>query len=94
MPPLGCGRKVYWRFRSRNTASAMAVVIHRNLFCLSTRSAIGTAWALEYTPARMSTFSTFRSRSASLMATSALDCVSLSTRTSLYLPSTPPCSLT
>ena len=44
--PLGWGRNVYWRFRSFRTASAMAVVIQRNLFCLSTRSAMGTAWAL------------------------------------------------
>jgi hypothetical protein len=45
--PFGWGRKVYWRFRPFTTSSAIAVVIHRNFFCLSTRSAIGTAWALE-----------------------------------------------
>jgi hypothetical protein len=42
----------------------------------------------------MSTFSTFSSRSASLMAISALDWLSPSTCTILYLPSTPPRSLT
>src|SRR5438876_178965 len=62
--PFGCGRNVYWRLRSFRTASAIAVVIHRNFCCLSTFSASGTAWALEYTPARMSTFSTLSSRSA------------------------------
>jgi hypothetical protein len=41
----------------------------------------------------MSTFSTFSSRSASLMATSAFDWLSPSTCTILYLPSTPPFSL-
>jgi hypothetical protein len=46
-PLLVCGRKVYWRFRSLKTASAMAVVIHRNRFWRSTFSASGTAWALE-----------------------------------------------
>ena len=45
--PGAWGRNVYWRFRSLNTASEMAVVIHRNFFCRSTRSAIGTACALE-----------------------------------------------
>src|SRR5918996_1417230 len=93
-PPLGWGRNVYWRFRSLSTPSAMAVVIHRNRFCLSTFSASGTAWALEYTPARMSTFSTLSSRSASLIATSAFDWLSPSTWTILYLPSTPPRSFT
>src|SRR5918996_2538447 len=92
-PPLGWGRNVYWRFRSLSTPSAMAVVIHRNRFCLSTFSASGTAWALEYTPARMSTFSTLSSRSASLIATSAFDWLSPSTWTILYLPRTPPRSL-
>ena len=42
-PPFVWGRKVYWRFRSFTTASAMAVVIHRNFCCLSTFSASGTA---------------------------------------------------
>ena len=90
---MGWGRKVYCRLRSLRTLSAIAVVIQRNFFCLSTFSASGTAWALEYTPARMSTLSTFSSRSASLMATSALDWLSPSTCTILYLPSTPPRSL-
>ena len=45
-------------------------------------------------PARMSTFSAFSNRSASLMATSAFDWPSASTWTILYLPSTPPFSLT
>ena len=72
----------------------MAVVIHRNFFCRSTFSASGTACAEEYTPARMSTLSTLSSRSASLIATSALDWLSPSTWMILYLPSTPPFSLT
>ena len=68
-------------------------MIQRNFFCLSTFSASGTAWALEYTPARMSTFSTLRSRSVSLIAASVFDWLSPSTWTILYLPRTPPFSL-
>ena len=41
----------------------------------------------------MSTFSTFRSRSASLIAASVFDWLSPSTWTILYFPSTPPFSL-
>src|SRR5947208_1438766 len=40
--PFGCGRNVYWRLRSFRTASAIAVVSHRNFCCLSTFSASGT----------------------------------------------------
>jgi hypothetical protein len=45
--PVACGRKVYWRLRPSKTFDEMAVVIHRNFFCLSTFSASGTACALE-----------------------------------------------
>src|SRR6266516_1959156 len=44
-------------------------------------------------PRMISTFSWSISRSASLMATSALLCESAFTGSTLYLPSTPPCSL-
>jgi hypothetical protein len=47
-----------------------------NCLAASTRCAIGTQCALEYTPMIRSTFSCSSSRVASLIATSVLDCAS------------------
>jgi hypothetical protein len=44
---VACGRNVYCKFRPSKTFDEIAVVIHRNFFCLSTFSASGTACALE-----------------------------------------------
>src|SRR5215467_3295870 len=89
-----CARNTYCRFWSLNTEVAIAVVIQRIFFCASTLAASGTACALAYTPSTISIFSWLISRSTSLIAASALLCESALIGCTLYLPSTPPRSLT
>ena len=74
-----CGRNTYCRFLSLNTAEATQTLAHMNFFCASTFCASGTQWALEYTPMIRSTFSWLSRRSASAIATSALDWASATT---------------
>ena len=71
-----CGRNAYWSFLSFSTAEATQTFIQKNFFAASVFCAIGTQWALEYTPISMSTRSWLMSRSVSLIATSAFDCAS------------------
>ena len=68
-----CGRKTCVRFLPLKTAEATQTFAHMSRFAASTLAAIGTQCADENTPINASTLTSFRRRSASLIATSALD---------------------